>query len=115
MTDEAHSWRVQKGDQLCAEAYPFPPLPAWKIGLDLSDRTLRSCKLDAAGGIVAKGALPLTRTALCKYIGAQPAGTRAALGTGGQSAWVRDVITGLGHEAVVGNVRELAARCLTRG
>ena len=85
------------------------PLPARTIGLDLSDRTLRYCELDAAGTIIAEGALKLTRTALCQYLGAQPAGTRVALETGGQSAWVRDVITGLGHEAVVGNARELAA------
>lgn len=86
-----------------------PTLPARTIGLDLSDRTLRYCELDAAGAIVAEGTLALTRTALCQYLGAQPAGTRVALETGGQSAWVRDVITGLGHEAVVGNARELAA------
>ncbi|MBX9604415.1 MAG: transposase [Bryobacteraceae bacterium] len=85
------------------------PLPARTIGLDLSDRTLRYCELDAAGEILAEGVLPMKRAALCKYLSAQPAGTRVALETGGQSAWVRDVIAGTGHEPVVANARELAA------
>ena len=87
-----------------------PSVPARTIGLDLSDRTLRYCEIDAAGTIVAEGALKLTRAALCQYLGAQPAGTRVALETGGQSAWVRDVITGLGHEAVVANSRATTRR-----
>ncbi len=42
-----------------------PSVPARTIGLDLSDRTLRYCEIDAAGTIIATRALLLPRAALC--------------------------------------------------
>jgi transposase len=84
-------------------------IPATTIGLDLSDRTLQFCELNASGEIVAEGQLKLDRPTLRRYFATKPAGARVALETGGHSAWVRELIEEMGHEAVVANARELQA------
>ena len=78
------------------------------IGLDLSDRSFRFCELNAKGEIASEGQLKLDRASLGKYLSSRPA-ARVALETGGQSAWVKQVIEELGHQAVVANARELQA------
>ena len=78
------------------------------IGLDLSDRSFQFCELNATGEIVGEGRFKLDRASLQKYLASQPK-ARVALETGGQSAWVKQVIEELGHEAVVANARELQA------
>jgi transposase len=88
---------------------PVSTIPVLTIGLDLSDRTAQFCELSAAGEIVAEGQIKLNRTALRRYLEGQPEGTRIALETGGQSAWLRELIEEVGHEAVVANARELKA------
>lgn len=85
------------------------PIPAVTIGLDLSDRSFQFCELDQSGVIIAEGNRPLTRAKLVSYLSAKPLGARVALETGGQSAWVSEVIELLGHEAVVANARDLKA------
>jgi transposase len=87
---------------------PVCEIPERTIGLDLSDRTLRFCELNAKGEIVQEGQLKLDRAALREYLSGQPR-ARVALETGGQSAWVKAVIEELGHEAIVANARELQA------
>jgi transposase len=87
---------------------PASELPELTIGLDLSDRSFQFCELNAQGEIVNQGQLKLDRATLRKYLAAQ-AKARVALETGGQSAWVKQVIEELGHEAVVANARELEA------
>jgi len=84
-------------------------IPATTIGLDLSDRTLQFCELNASGEIVGEGQCKLDRTTLRRYLAAKSAGTRVALETGGHSAWVRELIEEMGHEAVVANARDLEA------
>ncbi len=84
-------------------------IPATTIGIDLSDRTFQFCQLNAAGEIVEEGQASLTRAALGKFLASRPAGARVAFETGGHSAWVREVVEQMGHEAVVANARELAA------
>jgi len=88
---------------------PVSEIPELTIGLDLSDRTFQFCELNAAGEIVHEGQLKLDRNTLRKYLASKPAGARVALETGTHSAWVRDEIEQLGHDAVVANARELAA------
>lgn len=83
-------------------------IPQLTIGLDLSDRTFRFCELNAKGEIVGEGQGKLDRAYLKKYLAPQPK-ARVALETGGQSAWVQQVIEECGHEAVVANARELEA------
>jgi len=87
---------------------PASQIPELTIGLDLSDRSFQFCELNAAGEIVDEGRLKLDRATLRKYLAAQPQ-ARVALETGGQSAWVKQAIEELGHEAVVANARELQA------
>ena len=78
---------------------PVCEIPELTIGLDLSDRSFQFCELNAAAETVEEGNRKLDRATLGKYLAAQPAGARVALETGGQSAWVRDLIEQLGHEA----------------
>jgi len=87
---------------------PASEIPGLTIGLDLSDRSFQFCELNAQGEIVNEGQLKLDRATLRKYLAAQ-AKARVALETGGQSAWGKQVIEELGHEAVVANARELEA------
>jgi transposase len=84
-------------------------IPATTIGIDLSDRTFQFCELNAAGEIVDEGQRKLDRTMLRQFLAGRPAGARVAFETGGHSAWVREVVEQMGHEAVVANARELAA------
>ena len=84
-------------------------IPAVTIGFDLSDRTVQYCELNAAGEIAKEDTMKLERTSLRRYLALQPEGTRVALETGAHSAWVRDLIEEMGHEAVVANARELRA------
>lgn len=87
---------------------PASAIPELTVGLDLSDRSFQFCELNAQGEIVNEGQLKLDRPTLRKYLAAQPK-ARVALETGGQSAWVKQAIEELGHEAVVANARELQA------
>jgi transposase len=87
---------------------PASEIPELTIGLDLSDRSFQFCELNAKGEIINQGQLKLDPATLRKYLAAQ-AKARVALETGGQSAWVKQVIEELGHEAVVANARELEA------
>jgi len=84
-------------------------IPAITIGIDLSDRTFQFCELNSAGEIVEEGQRKLDRATLSQWLAAKPEGARVALETGSHSAWVREVIEQMGHEAVVANARELQA------
>jgi transposase len=84
------------------------PIPELTIGLDLSDRTARYCELNRAGEIVAEGQIKLTPAALTRYLASQPQ-ARVALETGGQSAWIADLIEQTGHAAIVAHARDLEA------
>ena len=87
---------------------PVCEIAEWTIGLDLSDRTFQFCELNAKGEVVDEGQGKLDRASLKKYLAARPK-ARVALETGGQSAWVEQVVEECGHEAVVANARELKA------
>jgi len=88
---------------------PVSEIPELTIGLDLSDRTAQYCELDAAGRMLGEGQIKLNHTALRRYLSGKPTGARVALETGGQSAWVRELIEATGHEAVVAHARDLEA------
>lgn len=81
-------------------------IPASTIGLDLSDKTVTFCQLDAVGDIVERGNFQLTRAALQKRFANLPA-ARVALECCTQSAWVQDVLVELGHEVIIANAREV--------
>ncbi len=76
------------------------------IGIDLGDKRSHICVLDAAGTCVETGTVVTTpsgfegrfkRIDIC----------RIAIEAGGQSAWVDELLTKLGHEVVVANPRRL--------
>lgn len=87
---------------------PVCDIPEWTIGLDLSDRTFQFCELNAKGEIVGEGQRKLDRANLKKYLASRPK-ARVALETGGQSAWVEQLVEESGHQAIVANARELQA------
>ncbi|MGI8959273.1 MAG: IS110 family transposase [Bryobacteraceae bacterium] len=78
------------------------------IGLDLGDRWAQLCALDQEGEIVDEGGLKLTQEALRTRFSGVPR-ARIALETKTHSLWVSALLTELGHEVIVANVRELAA------
>jgi transposase len=86
-----------------------PTIPSTTIGIDLSDRTFQFCELNAAGEVVREGQCKLDQATLFKFLAAKTAGARVAFETGGHSAWVRELVEQMGHEAVVANARELEA------
>lgn len=81
-------------------------VPAITIGLDLSDKTARYCVLDQQGRISDRGQVRLTRSELTRQF-ENVDHARIALEVGGQSAWIADLLEGLGHEVIVANAREL--------
>lgn len=85
------------------------PIPPTTIGIDLSDRTFQFCELNATGEIVDEGQRKLDRAALRQFLEPKPAGARVAFETGSHSAWVRELVQQMGHQAVVANARELQA------
>jgi transposase len=84
-------------------------IPPTTIGIDLSDRTFQFCELNAAGDIVEEGQRKLDRSMLGKFLATKTPGARVAFETGSHSAWVRDLVEQMGHQAVVANARELQA------
>lgn len=87
---------------------PATSIPELTIGLDLSDRTFQYCELDVHGEIAGEGHGKLTPATLRRYLSGHPR-ARVAIETGGQSAWVKELVEELGHQAVVANARELEA------
>jgi transposase len=86
-----------------------PAIPAVTIGIDLSDRTFQFCELNTSGEIVDEGQRKLDRPTLTKFLVGKPAGARVAFETGSHSAWVRELVEQIGHQAIVANARELEA------
>jgi len=77
------------------------------VGLDLGDRRSRLCVLDLGSGeVLEEGSIPTTQAALVRRFGT-PRPMRIAIEAGTHSAWVRDVLEGLGHEVIVANPRRL--------
>lgn len=85
--------------------------PETTIGLDLSDKTSKLCRLDSRGRVVERRTLRNTRRAYGDYFaGLDP--SRVVLECGTHSPWISRLLTEAGHEVVVANARrvELIAR-----
>jgi len=96
---------MKKGTKL--QPAPAPQAntqPAITVGLDLSDRNLHFCEIDADGEIIAESRIPLTAAALRKQFGGREK-LRIALETGAQSGWVQRELQAMGHEVIVANAR----------
>ena len=76
------------------------------IGIDLGDKRNHICALDAAGTCVETGTVATTPNGFTqRFQRIDPC--RVAIEAGGQSAWVDELLSGLGHEVVVANPRRL--------
>jgi len=75
------------------------------IGIDVGDKVSRYCVVDAEGEVVEEGTFRNQASSIEKHFGG--ARRRIALEAGGQSAWIARELTGLGHEVIVANAREL--------
>jgi transposase len=76
------------------------------IGLDLGDRSSRYCLVDRQGYVVQEASAATTKKGLQLAFGARPRG-RIAIEVGAHSPWVSRLLTGLGHEVIVANARQV--------
>jgi transposase len=76
------------------------------IGMDLGDRTCRYCVLDGGGEIKEEGSVPTSKRGMMQTFGARRR-CRIAMEVGGHSPWVSRLLTGLGHEVIVANARQV--------
>lgn len=77
-------------------------IPNLTVGLDLGDRSSRTCGVDAAGVRVFEHAIATTPQAIGEYFGGIAA-ARVVLEVGTHSPWIAQELKRLGHEAVVAN------------
>jgi transposase len=76
------------------------------IGMDLGDKTSRYCVLNRAGEVIKEGSVATTRKGMAELFGRAPA-SRIAVEVGAHSPWVSRLLSGLGHEVIVANPRQL--------
>src|SRR5215831_3090243 len=92
-TDRKQLWEMAAGQRLT-------------IGLDLGDRSISYCILDAEGNVASRGNLPNTKTGLNQLFEKMPA-SRVGLEVGTHSPWVSRQLAGLGHEVIVANPHQV--------
>jgi transposase len=76
------------------------------IGMDLGDKSSRYCVLNEAGGVVKEGSVATTRKALRQWFGSMRR-SRIAIEVGTHSSWVSRWLSGMGHEVIVANARQV--------
>lgn len=76
--------------------------PNVTIGLDLGDRTSRTCEVNARGVCEREATVPTTRPSLTRYFADRPR-ARVVCEVGTHSPWVTRLLGALGHEVVVAN------------
>jgi transposase len=84
-------------------------VPSLTIGVDLGDRTSRTCELDAQGHCVHEATVPTTEAAMRRYFTARPR-SRVVFETCTHSPWLARLVTALGHEVVVANPSAMFTR-----
>jgi transposase len=75
-------------------------------GIDLGSRYSEICVLDAEGAVIERERVKTTPEALAQAFAAKPP-LRIAIETGGQSNWVRRLLSGLGHEVIVADAKRV--------
>jgi transposase len=76
------------------------------IGLDLGDKTSRYCALNQQGEVAGEGSVATTRKAMTEKFGGRGR-CRIAMEVGTHSPWLSRLLTGLGHEVIVANARQV--------
>jgi transposase len=81
-----------------------PNLDRLTVGVDLGDQWSVYCILGLEGETLIEGQLQMTKEAVAEFFQGLP-GARVVIEVGTHSAWVREVISGYGHEVLVANPR----------
>ena len=84
-------------------------VPPLTIGVDLGDRTSRTCELDAAGRCVRETTVATTEGAMRRFFAARPR-ARVVFETCTHSPWLARVVSELGHEVIVANPSAMFTR-----
>lgn len=79
------------------------------LGIDLSDKTLNYCAMDAKHGVVAEGKMPLTPATVAELWVKHGNVDVIVLEAGTPSSWVREALTRLGARVIVADPRKLKA------
>ena len=79
-----------------------PNLDRLTVGVDLGDQASAYCILGLAGETLIEGQLASTQSSVAEFFQGLPA-ARVVLEVGTHSAWVRELISGCGHEVLVAN------------
>jgi len=83
-----------------------PNLDRLTVGVDLGDQWSNYCILGLAGETLAEGQFRTRREEVGEFFRGL-AISRVVFEVGTHSAWVREIIAGLGHEALVANPRQM--------
>src|SRR5271166_5048604 len=81
-----------------------PNLDRLTVGVDLGDQWSAYCILGVDRETLIEGQLQTTQPSVAEFFQGLP-GARVVLEVGTHSAWVREVISGYGHEVLVANPR----------
>jgi transposase len=81
-----------------------PNLNGLTVGLDLGDQWSNYCILGLSGETLSEGRFPTRRQEVTEFFQGL-AISRVVVEVGTHSAWVQDVVAGLGHEVLVANPR----------
>jgi hypothetical protein len=79
-----------------------PNLNGLTVGVDLGDQWSNYCILGLSGETLAEGQFPTRRQEVAEFFQGL-AISRVVVEVGTHSAWVQEVIAGLGHEVLVAN------------
>ena len=83
---------------------PRPNLNGLTVGVDLGDQWSSYCILGLSGETLAEGQFATSRQEVTEFFQGL-AISRVVIEVGTHSAWIQDVIAGLGHEVLVANPR----------
>jgi transposase len=81
-----------------------PNLDRLTVGVDLGDQWSAYCIVGLEGETLIEGQLQTTQPSVAQFFQGLPA-ARVVLEVGTHSAWVRELISGCGHEVLVANPR----------
>jgi transposase len=76
------------------------------IGVDLGDKTSRYCVLNGTGEVKEEGSVPTSKQGMMQMLSSGRR-CRMAIEVGPHSPWVSRLLSGLGHEVIVANARQV--------
>jgi len=103
---DAESVTVRREDKEVSKG-ESPNLDRLTVGVDLGDQWSNFCILGLSGETLTEGQFRTRRQEVAEFFQGL-ARSRVVIEVGTHSAWVREVIAGLGHEVLVANARRMA-------